>query len=79
VKTVFENIKVVCNIEDKRTAEIMTAENTFKWHWDIPTGKVTVIRKRLGIPKRRTRLELPEKRCKMRSSTLLESLELPII
>jgi hypothetical protein len=34
----FENIKVVCNIEDKRTdAEIMTAiENTFKWHWDIP-------------------------------------------
>jgi osmotically-inducible protein OsmY len=44
VKTVFENIKVVCNIEDKRTdAEIMTAiENTFKWHWDIPTGKVTV-------------------------------------
>lgn len=45
VRTVFEDIKVVCNIKDTRTdAEIMTAiENAFKWHWDIPTEKVTVI------------------------------------
>jgi hypothetical protein len=58
---------VVCNIEDKRTdAEIMTAiENTaFKWHWDIPTGKVTVTAENGWVFKRRTRLELPERRCK---------------
>ncbi len=45
VRTVFEDIKVVCNTKDTRTdAEIMTAvENAFKWHWDIPVEKVTVI------------------------------------
>lgn len=45
VRTVFEDIKVVCNEKDKRSdAEIMTAiGNTFKWHWDIPTEKVTAI------------------------------------
>ena len=44
VRTVIEDIKVVCNTKDKRTdAEILTAIKTaFKWHWDIPTGKVTV-------------------------------------
>lgn len=45
VLTVLEEIMVVCNTKDQRTdAEIMTAiENTLKWHWDIPTEKVTVV------------------------------------
>ena len=45
VRTVFEDIKVVCNTKDTRNdAEIMTAvENAFRWHWDIPTEKVLVI------------------------------------
>jgi osmotically-inducible protein OsmY len=45
VRKVFEDIKVVCSDKDKRSdAEIMTAiENVFKWHYDIPTEKVTVI------------------------------------
>lgn len=45
VRTVLEEIMVVCNTKDQRTdAEIMTAiENTLKWHWDIPTEKVTVV------------------------------------
>jgi hypothetical protein len=36
---------VVCNTKDKRTdAEILTAiETAFKWHWDIPTEKISVI------------------------------------
>jgi hypothetical protein len=45
VKTVIEDIKVVCNTKDKRTdAEILTAiETAFKWHWDIPTEKISVM------------------------------------
>ena len=45
VRTVFEDINVVCGEKDKRTdAEIMTAiENAFKWHWDIPTEKIAAI------------------------------------
>ena len=45
VRTVLEDIKVVCNTMDTRTdLEIMTAiENTFKWHWDIPLKKVTAV------------------------------------
>jgi osmotically-inducible protein OsmY len=45
VRSVFEDIKVVCNENDKRSdAEIMIAiENAFKWHWDVPTEKVTAI------------------------------------
>lgn len=45
VKTVVENINVVCKAEDKRTdAEIMTAiVNVFIWHYDIPADKVSVI------------------------------------
>nr|WP_309758232.1 BON domain-containing protein [Flavobacterium sp.] len=45
VRTVIEDIKVVCNTKDKRTdAEILTAIKTaFKWHWDIPTEKISVI------------------------------------
>ncbi|MDI1255475.1 MAG: BON domain-containing protein [Flavobacterium sp.] len=45
VKTVFETIEVVFNEKDKRTdAEITTAiENAFRWHWDIPTEKVTTV------------------------------------
>lgn len=45
VKTVVEDIKVICSDKDKRTdTEIMTAiENAFKWHWDIPTEKVAAI------------------------------------
>jgi osmotically-inducible protein OsmY len=45
VRKVIEDIKVVCNDKEKRTdAEIMTAiQNAFKWHWDIPTDKVSVI------------------------------------
>ena len=40
-----QEIKVVCNTKDKRTdAEILTAIKTaFKWHWDIPTEKISVI------------------------------------
>jgi osmotically-inducible protein OsmY len=45
VRTVVEDIKVVCNTKDKRTdAEILTAiETAFIWHWDIPTEKISVI------------------------------------
>lgn len=45
VRTVFEDIKVVCGTKDERSdAEIMTAiETTLKWHWDIPTEKIAVI------------------------------------
>lgn len=45
VKTVVENINVICNAKDKRTdADIRTAiENVFKWHYDIPTEKITVV------------------------------------
>lgn len=45
VKTVVENIEVFCSVKDTRTdAEIMTAiENAFKWHWDIPTERLTVL------------------------------------
>lgn len=45
VKTVFEDIKVICCEKDKRTdAEIMTAiVNAFIWHYDIPADKVSVI------------------------------------
>lgn len=45
VRKVIEDIKVVCNAKDQRTdAEIMKAiVNAFKWHWDIPTDKVSVI------------------------------------
>nr|WP_315250661.1 BON domain-containing protein [uncultured Flavobacterium sp.] len=45
VRTVLEDIKVVCNTKDKKTdAEITTAiENAFMWHWDIPSEKITAI------------------------------------
>ncbi len=45
VKKVIEHIKVVCNTMHKRTdAEIQTAiETSFKWHWDIPSEKISVI------------------------------------
>lgn len=45
VRTVFEDIQVVCNEKDKRTdTEIITTiVNTLKWHWDIPTEKVTAV------------------------------------
>ena len=44
VRTVIEDIKVVCNTKDKRTdAEILNAiETAFMWHWDIPTEKISV-------------------------------------
>ena len=44
VKTVVESIEVVFNTKDKRTDEEITSaiENAFRWHWDIPTEKVTV-------------------------------------
>ena len=45
VRTVIEDIKVVCNTKDKRTdAEILNAiETAFMWHWDTPTEKISVI------------------------------------
>ena len=45
VQTVFEDIHVVCDELDQRTdAEIMTAiQSAFKWNWDIPSEKITVI------------------------------------
>lgn len=45
VKKVIEDIKVVCNTKHKRTDdEILTAiETAFKWHWDIPAEKISVI------------------------------------
>jgi len=45
VKAVVEKIIVVCNETDKRTdSEIRNAvENTFNWHWDIPSEKLTVL------------------------------------
>ena len=44
VRTVIEDIKVVCNTKDKRTdAEILNAiETAFMWHWDTPTEKISV-------------------------------------
>jgi osmotically-inducible protein OsmY len=45
VKTVIEEIKVVLNSKDTKTdSEILRAiEAVFKWHWDIPTEKISVI------------------------------------
>lgn len=45
VKTVVENIHVVCDAADKRTDAqiIMAIVDAFKWHWDIPTEKISVI------------------------------------
>lgn len=45
VRTVFEDIKVVCSAQEKRSdTEVMTAiQNALKWHWDIPIEKVSVI------------------------------------
>jgi len=45
VRTVIEDIKVVCNTKDKRTdAEILNAiETAFMWHWDTPTEKISVM------------------------------------
>lgn len=45
VRSVIEKIEVVFNIHDTKTdAEITAAiANVFKWHWDIPTEKITVI------------------------------------
>lgn len=45
VKTVVENIYVVCDAADKRTDAqiIMAIVDAFKWHWDIPTEKISVI------------------------------------
>jgi len=43
VKSVIENIEVVFTNEHKKTdAEISNAiASAFKWHWDIPTDKLT--------------------------------------
>lgn len=45
VKTVVENIHVVCDASEKRTDAqiIMAIVSAFKWHWDIPTEKISVI------------------------------------
>ena len=44
VRSVIEKIEIVFNIHDTKTdAEITAAiANIFKWHWDIPTEKITV-------------------------------------